>query len=177
MRLNLLSSRVLVCLMLTLSLSGCRGWWMWTPGDTVEDVGYKPIQPIDFSHKNHAGDRQIPCEYCHASARKAASAGIPPTNTCMGCHKIAGINLEPIKELTKQYKNNEPIKWIKVHDLPDHVHFTHKQHIAAGLECQGCHGNVQEMDVVEQVAPLQMGWCISCHQERGASLECQTCHY
>lgn len=150
---------------------------MWTPGDTVDNVGYKPTQPIPFSHKNHAGDRQIPCQYCHSSARRSSAAGIPPLNTCMGCHKLVGTDLDPIKDLTQHYQQNKPMEWVKVHDLPDFVRFTHKPHVAAGLECQACHGQVQTMDVVEQVAPLQMGWCISCHREKKASTECATCHY
>lgn len=171
---------LLSCLM---SMSGCRGWWFYTPGDTVDDVGYQPKQPIPFNHKNHAGDRKIPCEYCHSSARRAASAGIPSGNTCMGCHKIAGVNLDPIKLMTEKYNHNEPIEWVKVHDLPDFVRFTHKPHIAAGVACQDCHGKVEEMAEVRQVAPLQMGWCISCHQkpsatkEHQASLDCQACHF
>lgn len=150
---------------------------MWTPGDTVDNVGYKPEQPIPFSHKLHAGDKQIPCQYCHSAARRSAVAGIPPLNTCMGCHKIVATDKEPIKNITEHFKTNKPMEWVKVHDLPDFVRFSHKPHVAAGLECQSCHGQVQTMDVVEQVAPLQMGWCISCHREKKASLECATCHF
>lgn len=169
---------LLTCLSLfTILLAGCRGWSFWTPGDTVDNVGYHPEQPLPFSHKNHAGDRKIPCEYCHSSARRSASAGIPSMNTCMGCHKVAGINLEPIKLLTEHYNNNDPIEWVKVHDLPDFVRFTHKPHIAAEVDCQECHGEVEKMETAYQHAPLQMGWCISCHQEKGASVQCQACHY
>ncbi len=160
-----------------LCLTGCRGWWFWTPGDTVDNVGYHPEQPIPFSHKNHAGDRKIPCEYCHSSARRSASAGIPSSNTCMGCHKFAATDQEPIKFLTQKFKNNEPIEWTKVHDLPDFVRFTHASHVQSGVTCQECHGKVEEMGTVSQGAPLQMGWCVSCHQERGANLQCEACHY
>ena len=152
-------------------------WWMWTPGDTVDDVGWKPTQPIPFSHKLHAGDKQIPCQYCHSSARRSASAGIPSLNTCMGCHKLVATDKPNIKYVAEHYKNNEPIPWVKVNDLPDFVRFTHKIHINAGLECQGCHGQVQEMPVVSQEAPLQMGWCIGCHKEKGAKIDCIACHY
>lgn len=152
-------------------------WWMWTPGDTVDDVGYKPTQPIPYSHKLHAGDLKIPCEYCHAGARRSTAAGIPPLNTCMGCHKFASTDKENIKKITALYKSNQPMQWVKVHDLPDFVKFSHKPHVLAGLDCQGCHGPVQEMDVVEQVAPLQMGWCISCHREKNAPTTCNTCHF
>jgi len=166
-----------VIIVSTTLLSGCRGWWFWTPGDTVDNVGYHPEQPIEFSHKNHAGDRKIPCQYCHSSARRSIIAGLPSSNTCMGCHKFAGTNLEPIKYLAEKFEKNEPILWTKVHDIPDFVRFTHKRHVQSGLECQECHGPVETMGTASQGAPLQMGWCISCHQKKGASLECQTCHY
>lgn len=191
---------VVVGLLVTaLASTGCRGWWFWTPGDTVDNVGYHPSQPIAFSHKNHAGDRKIPCQYCHSSARRSASAGIPSSNTCMGCHKFAATEHEGIKYLTEKYKKNEPIEWTKVHDLPDFVRFTHARHVQSGLACQECHGKVEEMDTASQGAPLQMGWCVSCHQQKGvaldqkgvasdnphksghtetrANLDCQTCHY
>jgi hypothetical protein len=168
---------LLIALVLASGSREARAWWMWTPGDTVDDVGYKPTQPIPFSHALHAGKRQIPCEYCHSAARRSASAGIPPLNTCMGCHKVVRTDKEPIKWLTEKYNKNEPVEWVKVHDSPQYVHFTHKQHVAAGIDCQTCHGKVENMEVVEQVAPLQMGWCIGCHKEKGASINCITCHY
>lgn len=163
---------------LVLSLSGCRGWWFWTPGDTVDNVGYHPAQPINnFSHKLHAGDRKIPCEYCHSSARRSAVAGIPSSNTCMGCHRFVATDKESIKLITEKFEKNEPVEWVKVHDLPDFVRFTHKRHVAAGLTCQECHGKVEEMTTASQGAPLQMGWCVSCHEEKNAPLQCQTCHF
>jgi hypothetical protein len=153
-------------------------WWFWTPGDTVDHVGYSPDQPIPFSHKIHAGDRKIPCQYCHSSARRSITSGIPPTNTCMGCHRFVLPDSEYIKWVTKKYKANEPIEWVKVHDLPDFVRFSHKIHVTgAGLQCEDCHGDVKTMERVEQVAPLQMGWCLDCHRERGANTDCLTCHY
>lgn len=154
-----------------------HAWWMYTPGDTVDNVGYKPTQPIPFSHKLHAGDKGVPCQYCHSSARRSISAGIPSLNTCMGCHRLVATERPNIKIVTDHYKKNEPIEWVKVHDLPDFVRFSHKVHVNAKLECQECHGQVQEMDVVEQQAPLQMGWCIGCHTQRHAKMDCIACHY
>lgn len=160
------------------------GWWFWTPGDTVDDstqnglvVGYHPDQPIDFNHKLHAGERKIDCQFCHTGARRSSSAVIPPVNNCMGCHKIIATDKEPIKWLTEKYKNNEPIEWVKVHDLPDHVRFSHKPHALAEISCQTCHGPVETMGTAEQWAPLQMGWCLDCHKENNASISCSTCHY
>ncbi len=153
-------------------------WSMWTPGDTVDNVGYKPEQPIPFSHKLHAGDKKIPCQYCHSSARRSITSGIPPLNACMGCHRLVGTDKPWIQKITESYKNNQPISWVKVHDLPDFVRFSHKIHVSgAKLECQECHGQVQDMEVVEQVAPLQMGWCIDCHKQKGAKQDCMACHY
>ncbi len=168
-----------------------RGWWVWSPGKDVDDVGYSPDQPIPFSHKLHAGDRKIPCEYCHSSARRSITAGIPPSNTCMGCHRFVQVDAEPIKYLTEKFEKNEPIKWTKVHDLPDFVRFSHKVHVLAKIECQKCHGPVEKMEKVAQVAPLLMGWCVECHDQKKtqtladgktvthpqAPVTCVTCHY
>jgi len=95
----------------------------------------------------------------------------------MGCHKLARTDRPNIKLLTEKYNKNEPIEWIKVHDLPDYVKFTHKRHVAAGLQCQECHGPVETMEKVQQGAPMQMGWCLSCHTTKGVPTSCNTCHY
>ncbi|MCX6110483.1 MAG: cytochrome c3 family protein [Proteobacteria bacterium] len=171
---------MLVFLLSLLSLAvsqPAQAWWMYTPGDTVDNVGYQPKQPIPFSHKLHAGEKEIPCQYCHSSARRSTAAGIPPVNTCMGCHRLVDPEHNLIKQVAEHYKKNDPIQWVKVHDLPDFVRFSHKIHVNAGLDCQGCHGKVQDMDVVSQVAPLQMGWCIGCHKTKGAKIDCVACHY
>lgn len=143
----------------------------------MDNVGYHPEQPIAFNHQIHADKRKIPCEYCHSSARRSIVAGIPSVNTCMGCHKFVATDKEPIKMLAAKAEKNEAMEWTKVHDLPDFVRFTHKRHVAAGLACQECHGKVEEMGTASQQAPLQMGWCVSCHEQKGASLQCYTCHY
>ena len=160
------------------------GWWMWTPGDTVDDsmqnslvAGYVPDQPLPFSHKLHAGDRQIACAYCHSGARRSASAVVPGLDTCMGCHQVVATDKEPIKKITEKWNKKEPIKWVRVHDLPDHVRFSHKPHVLASMSCESCHGDVKNMEKLGQWAPLQMGWCVSCHKERQAPINCQTCHY
>lgn len=172
--------RLLTLMMVVVSFFAtveAHAWWMWTPGDTVDDVGYKPTQPIPFSHKVHAGDRKIPCQYCHAAARRSNSGGIPPLNTCMGCHKVVRTDRPNIQKITEFYKKDTPVEWVKVHDLPQFSHFSHRIHVNSGLACQECHGPVETMDVVEQVAPLQMGWCVGCHKAKGATQDCVTCHY
>lgn len=150
----------------------------FTPGDTVEDVGYNPKQPIaEFSHALHAGQNKIPCQYCHSGARRSAVAGIPPMNTCMGCHKLVATDKDPIKFLKEKYDAKDPIRWTKVHDMPDFVRFTHQPHVLAGVECATCHGDMTKQTTAVQVAPLQMGWCVDCHMNNNASISCQTCHY
>ncbi|NNC82173.1 MAG: c-type cytochrome [Flavobacteriales bacterium] len=159
--------------------------WDWAARIGVyggEDVveNYKPDQPIKFSHALHAGENQIECQYCHSTAQKSKTPLIPSANVCMNCHKYIKEGPKYGKdEIAKIYQaigwdvenfvytgDTEPIEWIKVHDLPDHVYFNHAQHVkVAGLECETCHGQVDEMEVVEQVSSLTMGWCINCHNE------------
>jgi hypothetical protein len=136
-----------------------------------------PRQPIAFSHKQHAGDYRIECQYCHADARRSTYAGIPSVKRCMGCHQIAGAALPEVQKLQGYFKEGRPIEWVRIHKLAGYVYFPHKRHVAAGLACQACHGAVQEMVEVAQVAPLTMGWCVSCHSERKAPLDCVTCHH
>ena len=155
------------------------------------DQGYMPIQPIHYSHKIHAGENQIECQYCHSSARISKHSGIPSLNVCMNCHEnIADYNGEEdlekgytkdfyTNEIKKLYKavgwdeetqsytgDTEPVKWVRIHNLPDFVYFNHAQHVSvAGIDCQKCHGPVEEMEILYQYSPLTMGWCINCHRD------------
>ncbi|MBN8553956.1 MAG: cytochrome c3 family protein [Deltaproteobacteria bacterium] len=126
---------------------------------------YAPKQPIPFSHKTHAGQFNIPCLYCHGAAEYAAFAEVPGVETCMNCHSVVKTDSPWIKQVKEAYDTNNPIKWVKVHVLPDFVHFNHKRHIAAGLECETCHGPVKTMDTVYQYSALTMGWCVNCHRD------------
>ncbi|HSM64588.1 MAG TPA: cytochrome c3 family protein [Gillisia sp.] len=159
------------------------------------DQGYQPIQPIHFSHRIHAGDNQVECKYCHSSARTSKTSGIPSLNVCMNCHKSIGEVAEATatedytkefydKEIKKLYEatgwdpaeqaytgETKPVKWVRIHNLPDFAYFNHSQHVSvAGIECQKCHGPIQEMEVVYQDAPLTMGWCINCHRETNVKM-------
>jgi mono/diheme cytochrome c family protein len=138
--------------------------------------GYAPTQPIAFSHKLHAGDKQIACEYCHTSVRKAKHANIPSASICMNCHIKIKTESEQIAQIYEAIdydpkakifgKNIKPIQWVRVHNLPDHVYFNHSQHVElAGIECEECHGPIKEMSKVYQYSPLTMGWCIDCHRK------------
>jgi mono/diheme cytochrome c family protein len=159
------------------------------------DQGYQPIQPIHYSHLIHAGDNQVDCKYCHSSARTSKQAGIPSLNVCMNCHKSIGevAATTATEEYSKEFYDKEiaklydavgwdpatltytgetkPVKWVRIHNLPDFAYFNHSQHVTvAGVQCQTCHGPVQEMEIVSQNAPLTMGWCINCHRETNVNI-------
>lgn len=128
--------------------------------------GYQPSQPIAFSHKLHAGEHQINCNYCHTSVYKSKSANIPSANICMNCHSQIAKESPQIQKIYRAIENNRPIEWVRVHNLPDLAYFNHSQHTkVGGIECQTCHGPIETMDVVYQYSPLTMGWCINCHRE------------
>jgi hypothetical protein len=177
-------------------------------------------QPIAYSHKLHAGTLKIECEYCHFNARRSSHAGVPPTETCMNCHaNVPGVEVpgkkpgvtectptlgadgKPVRSteataalmtLCDYHTKGEPVPWVKVHDLPDFVYFTHKRHVRGGVACQECHGQVQDdMTVAYRVGELTMGWCLNCHEDhpkvdenygaraelrRAEMKDCWTCH-
>ncbi len=159
------------------------------------DQGYQPVQPIHFSHKIHAGDNNIDCKYCHSSARVSKHSGIPSLNICMNCHKsIYEYSGETTAEYDKAFYDAEimklyaaagwddanqeytgetqAVKWVRIHNLPDFAYFNHSQHVSvAGIECQTCHGPVEEMEIMYQHAPLTMGWCINCHRETNVQVK------
>jgi cytochrome c2 len=161
------------------------------------DQGYAPVQPIHYSHRIHAGTSQIECQYCHSSARESKHSGIPSLNVCMNCHKsinevaestynegMEEYGIDYNKEIQKLYAatgwdpdtnaftgKEEPVRWVRIHNLPDLAYFNHAQHVAAGkIACQTCHGPVEEMEVMYQYSPLTMGWCINCHRETNVDL-------
>jgi hypothetical protein len=149
--------------------------------------GYAPEQPIPFSHRQHAGVLRVPCQYCHTGVRYARQAGIPPVTTCMNCHRVTRTDRPAIQRLAEIEKTGAPLVWRRVHALPDHVYFDHRPHIAAGVACQTCHGEVQLMDVVSQRMSLRMGNCLGCHRDPHAALpagspikrapeNCNACH-
>ncbi|HEX7477620.1 MAG TPA: cytochrome c3 family protein [Polyangiales bacterium] len=131
---------------------------------------------IPFDHSLHAGRNAIPCLACHTSADKSPVAGIPSVRRCMGCHRFVASDKQPIQALSQLFKDGQAPSWPRVYDLPDHVYFSHRMHIRAGLDCSKCHGNVAAMSKVTRVSPMKMGWCMTCHKQRGASTECITCH-
>ena len=138
-------------------------WYYFSPRFT--DVGYEPVQPVRYSHKLHAGDMQIDCRYCHASVERSAIANVPPTATCMNCHLLVGRNVASLDPLRDSAKSGTPMRWVRVHKLPEYSYFNHKAHVTAGVGCVSCHGRVDEMEVVRQVEPLSMSWCLDCHRD------------
>ena len=155
-------------------------------------TGYAPEQPIPFSHKLHAGMYKIPCMYCHSTAEKSKHASVPSMNVCMNCHLVVKPDSPHIQKLKELYAGNKAFQWVKVHDMPDHVYFSHARHVQRGVQCETCHGDVARMDRVTQVTKLSMGWCLDCHrgvttpdylyaegQPRGpvAPVNCNVCHY
>ena len=134
-------------------------------------------QPIAFSHEHHVTEIGIDCQFCHAYARRGPVAGIPSVQRCAGCHRVVLSEQPEILKVLEYWENEEPIPWVRVHDLPDHVRFTHKAHVRAGVGCETCHGDVARMEAAVQVESLSMGWCVSCHEDRGATRDCLACHY
>jgi len=171
------------------SLSACESheatWDEDAPG---------PMQPIPFSHKHHAGEFEIDCQYCHSATDRSRAAGMPSVELCMGCHQMFPKEydeLEGIRILKQHWEEKTPIVWKQIHRLPEHVKFRHNRHIQAGVDCQECHGPVEEMDKMYLVddtkwwfyglptQKLEMGWCIQCHRDNNqqATQDCVACHY
>ncbi len=187
---------LIVLVMMALGMAGALV--AWEVSRIGIHQGYAPAQPIAFSHKVHVGDNKVPCLYCHYAARTSRHAGIPPESLCMNCHSMLEKQTVEIEKLLEAAQERRPVRWIKVHNLPDFVYFNHSQHVLSGVACQRCHGRVEQMDRVEQVAPLTMGWCLECHRQRAgvpvagldralknvahtpkpvAGQDCAICHY
>ena len=130
----------------------------------VADVGYRPQQPVPFSHKLHAGQLQISCQYCHAGVEVSGHSPVPSTQTCMNCHTLIKADSPKLEAVRQSYESGTPIQWVRIHKVPDYAHFPHARHIRAQIDCKSCHGPIEEMGVVSQVKPLTMGWCLDCHR-------------
>jgi hypothetical protein len=168
----------------SLMLLASRAAMFHLPGN---QQGFEPVQPIAYSHRLHAGELQIQCQYCHFGADKSRHAGIPPASVCMNCHRFVSASLGAVRaedeiaekekraprpvvsaELSKLYaavNGAQPIAWTRIHSLPDFAYFDHRPHVNAGVACQQCHGPVESMERVRQVSDLSMGWCVNCHRD------------
>ena len=156
-RISILAAVILVSLGLTVIMGGAR-----TPNFTNQ---YQTRdQPIQFSHKHHAGDDGIDCRYCHTSVETSSFAGIPPTKTCMNCHSVLFNNVDYLAPVRESYSTDKSIEWVKVHRLADYVYFNHSIHVNKGIGCSTCHGQVNQMPLMFQASTLQMSWCLDCHR-------------
>jgi hypothetical protein len=143
-------------------------WYYFSPWYT--DVGYRPVQPVPYSHRLHAGEMEINCRYCHAMVEASPAAGIPPTQVCMNCHLLAKKDSAVLQPIRTSAASSLPVEWVRIHELPDYVYFPHNAHVHAGVGCVECHGRVDQMEVVRQEKPLSMSWCLDCHRDPGPHL-------
>jgi hypothetical protein len=177
--------------------SGASGYTNYIGGG----VGRSPEQPIHFPHPVHVNTLKLNCVYCHYSAFKSPDPGLPAVGTCMGCHQTVATDRPEIQKLKAYADSGRPVPWVRIHKVPEYVHFPHMRHINAGVTCQSCHGQIQNMPQVFQYASLNMGWCVSCHVQgyqqadgmraagytpdsaalaaprKRASYDCSNCHY
>jgi hypothetical protein len=166
-----------------------------------QGTGRSPVQPIKFPHPVHVNGLKLNCVYCHYAAFKSPDPGLPAVGTCMGCHTVVGLDRPEIQKLAKYAGSKQPVPWVRVHKVPEYVHFPHMRHVNAGVTCQTCHGQINNMPQVFQYASLNMGWCVSCHVQgyspaeglkaagyvpdsatiamprKRASYDCSNCHY
>lgn len=134
------------------------------------NVGFAPEQPVPFSHALHAGELALDCRYCHTTVEQAARAAIPPTETCMNCHQRIRTQSDALAPVVASFASGDPVRWKRVHDLPDYVYFDHSAHVTRGVGCVVCHGRIDTMERVRQEQPLSMGWCLDCHRNPAPNL-------
>jgi hypothetical protein len=137
--------------------------WYWFSPRYIE-VGYAPRQPVPFSHKLHAGNLGMDCRYCHNTVERSGHAAIPPTQTCMNCHHLVLKDSPKLAPIRASHASGRPVKWVRVHMLPDYAYFDHSVHLAAGVGCASCHARIDQMKIVHQAEPLSMSWCLECHR-------------
>jgi len=144
------------------------GWDRVLRAPYTTQVNVAREQPVPFSHKHHVQGLGIDCRYCHASVEDSAFAGIPPTKTCMGCHSLVWNDAPMLEAVRESYRSDRPIAWTRVHDLPDFAYFDHSIHVAKGIGCTTCHGQVDEMPLMWRQETLNMDWCLACHRDPAA---------
>jgi hypothetical protein len=142
----------------------------------MQEPSLRPAQPIEFPHRIHVTDIGMECAYCHQYVEKSIHAGLPDAELCMTCHEAVATDKPEVAKLAGMYQAGQPVEWVRVYQIKPHVYFTHKRHVLSGVKCQECHGPVELMTTAQRVTDLGMGWCLECHNSRGASRECITCH-
>jgi hypothetical protein len=143
-------------------------WYFFSPEYT--DVGYQPKQPVPYSHALHVGELELDCRYCHSTVEVSPVAAIPPSNTCMNCHSLVKRDSELLAPIRESVSEGTPMRWVRVHNLPDYAYFNHSVHVHAGVGCVSCHGQINEMEVVWQAKSLSMSWCLDCHRNPAPNL-------
>jgi hypothetical protein len=163
-------SRLSAAALLAIPAIAIGGLMAYVRSPLVTNQFNPPEQPIEFDHRHHAGDEQIDCRYCHWTVENSPSAGIPSTTVCVSCHAQVWNKSPYLNEVRKAFFTDQPIPWVRVHNLPDYVYFNHSIHVNKGVGCVTCHGRVDEMGAVYQQAPLTMSWCLDCHRNPGPNL-------
>lgn len=168
-RSNGLARLLIAGALLLLVVGSSVGFWLnVSPYNTGQ--GDVPAQPVPFSHKHHVGGLGVDCRYCHTSVERSSFAGLPDTRTCMTCHSQLWTNADMLAPVRESLKQNEPLAWTRVHDMPDFVYFNHQAHTENGVGCESCHGRVDTMPLTRQDKPLTMRWCLDCHRNPGPRL-------
>lgn len=151
--------------MIAVPLAGVTWWWLWPRTDYARGVGYPVEQPVPFSHEHHVAGLGIDCRFCHVAVEVSASAGLPPTYTCMTCHSQIWTNAAVLAPVRDSFAQNQPLPWRRVTDLPDYVYFNHAIHVAKGVGCAECHGEVDRMPLMVKARSLTMAFCLECHRD------------
>ena len=138
-------------------------WYYFSPEYT--DVGYRPVQPVPYSHALHVGDLGLDCRFCHSTVERSAVASVPATDVCMNCHHVIKRDSPALATIQRSASTGEPMRWVRVHKVPEYAYFDHSAHLRAGVGCSSCHGPIHQMEVVRQVEPLSMAWCLECHRD------------
>jgi len=159
---NLLPIKVLVCAGVTVGALTAGIWYYFTPKYTR--VGYQPSQPVPFSHALHVGQLGMDCRYCHSNVEVSSHSNVPSTQTCMNCHAHVKAESPKLQVVRDSYEKGTPIPWVKIHQVPDYAYFNHAVHVARGVSCKSCHGEINQMEVVWHDQPQSMGWCLDCHR-------------
>lgn len=145
-------------------LGAIGGFWYWGSPEFLA-VGYAPVQPVPYSHQQHAGQFGMDCRYCHHNVERSPHANVPANQTCMNCHNAIKADSQKLVAVRESYANEVPVEWVRIHKVPDYARFPHHVHLAKGVGCAACHGRIDRMKVVHQAEPLSMGWCLECHRE------------
>lgn len=161
---NLVAKLVLLALGGSIVVALLIGW-IGPSTEWATRVGYPVEQPVPFSHKHHVGGLGLDCRFCHTTVETSATAGMPPTHTCMTCHSQLWTNAQMLALVRQSLADDKPIEWVRVNRLPDYVYFNHSIHVAKGIGCETCHGRVDQMPLMEKAQSLRMGWCVDCHRD------------